>query len=55
MELNKTNQRILKQWYQGKSLSRIARLIGRPKDIGRILNTLKRAEIPETRWYENEN
>ena len=54
MELNKTDQRILKQLYQGKTLARIAKLIGRPRNIGRILKALKRAKIPEKRWYENE-
>ena len=54
MELNITDKRILKQWHKGKTLARIAKLIGRPDDIERIKEGLKRAEIPEKRWYENE-
>ena len=52
--MNKTDQRILKQFHQGKTLKRIAYLIGRPKDVDRVKETLKRAEIPEEQWYKNE-
>ena len=54
MELNKTDKRILAQFYKGKTLARFAKLIGRPGDIERVLEALKRAEIPEKRRYENE-
>jgi len=52
--MNKTDKRILKQFYLGKTLDRIARLIGRPGDIERVLDALRRAEISEKEWYKNE-
>jgi len=54
MELNGTDKKIIAEFTKGKTLKRIAKLIGRPGDIERIKEGLKRGEIPETRWYENE-
>ena len=52
--MNGTDKKIIAEFYKGKSLERIARMIGRPNDIPRVKDGLRRGEIPENRWYENE-
>ena len=52
--MNKTDMRIYKMWNIGITLSRIAKRIGRPNDIQRVLNGLKDMDVPKERWYENE-
>ena len=47
---NKTDQRIIKLFYKGLTFKRIAERIGRPGNINRIIDALKRAEIPEEVW-----
>lgn len=46
--MNETDKRILKFWGQGCSLDRIAKKIGRPSDISRVVQGLKRAGISES-------
>lgn len=45
MEFNPTDIRILKFWNQKCSIERIARKIGRPQDIERVKDTLRRAGL----------
>lgn len=45
MELNPTDIRIIKFFNQGCSIERIARKIGRPNDIERVQDALKRANL----------
>lgn len=52
--MNITDMRIYKMWTRGLTLSRIAKRIGRPNDIQRVLDGLQREGIPKDRWYENE-
>jgi len=52
--MNGTDKKIIAEFYKGKTLERIARMIGRPHDIQRVIEGLKRGEISEKRWYENE-
>jgi len=54
IDLNGTDKRIIAEFYKGKTLKRIARLIGRPGDIERVKEGLKRGEIPKERWNENQ-
>ena len=54
MELNGTDKKIIAEFNKGKTLDRIAKLIGRPGNIERVKEGLKRGEILEKRWYENE-
>ena len=54
MNLNGTDKKIIAEFCKGKTLERIARLIGRPGNIERVKEGLKRAEIQEERWYKNE-
>jgi len=40
--MNKTDQRILAEYNKGKTLERIAKIIGRPGDIQRVKEGLRR-------------
>jgi len=44
---NPTDARILKLLAQGMSLERIAKRIGRPDDLARVRDTLKRHGVKE--------
>jgi len=52
--MNGTDKKIVAEFWKGKTLERISRMIGRPNDIQRVIEGLKRGEIPEERWYDNE-
>lgn len=52
MYLNGIDKKIIAEFRKGKSLKRIARMIGRPGNIERVKEGLKRGEIPEESWNE---
>lgn len=52
--LNGTDKKIIAEFRKGKTLARISRMIGRPDDIERVKEGLKRGEMPEENWNENE-
>jgi len=52
--LNGTDKKIIAEFQKGKTLERIAKLMGRPGNIERVKEGLKRGDIPEERWEENE-
>ncbi len=52
--MNKIDMRIFKLWSRGITLLRIAKRIGRPGDKARVIDGLKDMDVPESRWYENE-
>lgn len=52
--LSGTDKKIIAEFNKGKTLERIAKLIGRPGNIERVKEGLKRGEITEKRWNKNE-
>jgi len=50
--LSKTDKKIIAEFNKGKTLERIARMIGRPGNIERVIEGLKRGEISEERINE---
>ena len=52
--LSGTDKKIIAEFNKGKTLERIAKLIGRPRDIERVKDGLRRGEISEKRWNDNE-
>jgi len=53
--MNHTDKKIIAEFKKGKTLERITRLIGRPGDIERVKEGLKRAGVLESIWLKNEN
>ena len=50
--MNKTDRRIIVLWYKGLTMERIAKRIGRPNDIDRVIRGLESDNIKN---YEDEN